>query len=176
MNTMETKALIQHIREHPYEKRRVRMPGMPSPFVLISEAPPREDWDQHFLEASLGIALPRDVIELWEEASGLQMFVDSAYGQWGLTIWSPAETLTKNVNVQWRQGRRLQHGDIVIGGFLGDSDLLMLRCDDAKPDYGNALIALPIDHRDAWPVIAGSLHAFIQQFWKSEGKKFWDRR
>lgn len=71
MNTMNTKELIQYFREHPHEETRVNVLGMPSPFVLMSEAPVRENWDRHFLEARLGLMLPEDLVELWQDASGL---------------------------------------------------------------------------------------------------------
>jgi len=64
-------------------------------------------------------------------------------------------------------------GDLMIGEFLGDSDLVMLRCDRSAADFGAAVVVLPIDRRNSWPRVGSSLLEFIEHFVQEGGQKFW---
>lgn len=65
-------------------------------------------------------------------------------------------------------------GDLVIGKFLGDSDLLVVRCAPDSPDFGHVMVALPIDLRKDWYRVAGNLERFFQEDERSERAKFWE--
>jgi hypothetical protein len=61
----------------------------------------------------------------------------------------------------------------VIGKFLGDSDLLVIRADETQSDFGSVIVALPIDPRPDWYHVAKSLADFLEEFAQSGGQKFW---
>jgi hypothetical protein len=63
---------------------------------------------------------------------------------------------------------------LVVGRFLGDSDLLVLRCDETAPDVGSTLIALPIDPRGDWPTVARSFREYLERLIAAEGDKYWE--
>lgn len=150
--------------------------NLPSPLgPLRSLVLPRLTWDPSLLEEGLAMALPIAVKEMWNRTSGLVMFWDITYSQWGLVLWSPDQAYVRHR--RFRQNSRLEEwreGDLIVGEFLGDSDLLVLRCDPGSPDFGTVVISKPIDHRNDWVTAAKSLGEFVQQFWISQGEKFWE--
>lgn len=80
--------------------------------------------------------LPAQLVEFWKNTSAARLFEDEDSGQWGLEIVSPGEArLLTEVEVKKRP-RDYVYGDLVIGRFLGDSDLLLVRCDPSAFDYG----------------------------------------
>lgn len=64
--------------------------------------------------------------------------------------------------------------DLIIGEFLGDADLLVLRCDATSPDFGNIIIALPLDFREEENIATNSLESFFNQLIAANGDKFWE--
>ncbi len=125
------------------------------------------------LEAKLNISLPEDLQELWQKCNGLRLFEDKTYGQAGLIIWSPQKVAEKQKTLRRNSGE-FQDGDLIIGEFLGDSDLLVVRCDQNSDDFGQLIISLPIDHRSDWYYLPYLLPEFLQQFTNSQGEKFWE--
>jgi hypothetical protein len=65
--------------------------------------------------------------------------------------------------------------DLIIGEFLGDAELLLVRCDPGAPDFGQVVVVLPIDARKDWPIAASNLSEFVAKYVESSGDKFWDR-
>ena len=61
--------------------------------------------------------------------------------------------------------------DIVIGEFLGDSDLVLY-----SPSAGasHIVIALPIYGRSEWPSAAPDLVSFLSSYLEGGGDKFWE--
>jgi hypothetical protein len=55
---------------------------------------PPQAWDKKALEEASGITLPLAIIHLWDKASGLRLFEDVNYGQWGLILWSANQVIT----------------------------------------------------------------------------------
>lgn len=126
-----------------------------------------------YLETRLNISLPEDLQELWQKSNGLRLFEDKTYGQSGLTIWPPQKVLEQQQIL--RQGSdEFQSGDLIIGEFLGDSDLLVVRCDQNSDDFGQLIISLPIDHRSDWYYLPYLLPEFLQKIINSQGEKFWE--
>ena len=78
------------------------------------------------LETRLNIHLPDDLQELWQKCNGLSLFEDKTYGQSGLIIWSPQKALEQQ-QVLRRNSDEFQSEDLIIGEFLGDSDLLVAK-------------------------------------------------
>jgi hypothetical protein len=61
-----------------------------------------------------------------------------------------------------------------MGRFLGDQDLLIVRCNRSAPDFGSVLICTPLDDRQDWSVVADSFTGFVAHFAKEQGAKFWE--
>ena len=135
-----------------------------------------QPWDKKAFEEALGITLPLAIAHLWDKTSGLRLFEDVTYGQWGLILWSPDRVLTEQEKRIAQTKEDFRPGDLIIGEFLGDSDLLVLRCNATFPDFGNVLIALPLDSREEWYVAANSLESFLNQFLAACGNKFWENQ
>ena len=125
------------------------------------------------LATLLNISLPEDLQELWQKSNGLRIFEDKTYGQSGLIIWSPQKVLEQQ-QILRRGSDEFQSGDLIIGEFLGDSDLLVVRCDQNSDDFGQLVISLPIDHRSDWYYLPYLLPEFLQKFINSQGEKFWE--
>jgi hypothetical protein len=77
---------------------------------------------------------------------------------------------------KFRAQRARDHaaGDLVVGRFLGDSDLLVVRCAPHAADYGRVVVALPLDPRGEWYEAAGSLEKFFERYEQAHGAKFWE--
>ena len=113
---------------------------------------------------------------MWNKTSGLRLFEDITYGQWGLILWSPDQVITEQEKRIAQRKEDFRSGDLLVGEFLGDADLLVLRCDRTSPDFGNVAIALPLDSREEWYIAANSLQSFLSQFLAAKGEKFWDNQ
>jgi hypothetical protein len=124
-------------------------------------------------EVSNRAALPSDVLELWRCANGASLFADETYGQWGLHLWSARASIDETEKFAVNRRRDFRRGDLVVGEFLGDSDLLLVRCDPAAEDYGSVLVALPLDDRSEWDQAASSIEAFLLSYARTHGEKFW---
>ena len=125
------------------------------------------------LETRLHISLPDDLRELWQKCNGLRLLEDKTYGQSGLIIWSPQKVLEQQ-QVLKRNSDEFLDGDLIIGEFLGDSDLLVVRCDQDSDDFEQVIISLPIDHRSDWYYLPYLLPEFLQKLTNSQGQKFWE--
>ena len=63
-------------------------------------------------------------------------------------------------------------GDVIVGEFRGDLDLLIVRCDADAEDFGRATIRLPLDERASWPAW-DDLASFLDDFVAHDGEKYW---
>ncbi len=151
----------------------IEIANMAIAMPLNSEIAPPIPRSTQALETRLNISLPEDLQELWQKCNGLHLFEDKTYGQSGLIIWSPQEVLEKHQTLK-RNSNEFESEDLIIGEFLGDSDLLVVRCNPNATDFGQIIIALPIDHRADWYYLAYSLPDFLQRFIASQGEKFWE--
>jgi hypothetical protein len=137
---------------------------------------PPQPWDKKAFEESLGITLPLALVHLWNTTSEIRLFEDVSYGQWGLILGSPDRVITEQEKRIAERREDFRSGDLIIGEFLGDADLLLLRCDATSPDFGNVIIALPLDSREEWYIAAHSLESFLRQFIAAQGEKFWENQ
>lgn len=151
-------------------------PDVSIPMPMHCQVLPPQPWDKKAFEESLGITLPLAIIHLWDRTSGLHIFEDVTYGQWGLIFWSPDRVITEQDKRITQRQEDFCPGDLIIAEFLGDSDLLVLRCDATAPDFGNVIIALPLDSREEWYLAANSLENFLSQFLAANGDKFWENQ
>ena len=154
----------------------VDSPDVSIPMPMPCQVLPPQHWDKKAFEETLGITLPLAIIHLWNKTSGLRLFEDISYGQWGLILWSPAQVITEQEKRITQRKEDFRPGDLIVGEFLGDADLLVLRCDATSPDFGNVAIALPLDSREEWYIAAHSLESFLSQFIGAKGDKFWENQ
>jgi hypothetical protein len=122
----------------------------------------------------LPISLPEDVREFWRATRSATLFKDMQYGQWGIEILEPGQALAITSRQTAERPRDFTITDLVLARFLGDSDLLVISCDPNRPDFGSVTIALPLDKRDNWPVVAESFGDFLQRLIEAQGDKYWE--
>ena len=150
--------------------------GEATPLALACqiEDPAAADWRPSEVEGAVGGVLPSDLRELWKLTGGLRLFEDRQYGQWGLVLWAPEFALRRTAQETDKRPEEFRGGDLLIGEFLGDSDLLLVRCDPDRQDFGHAYVVLPIDPRANWPSPSPTLGGFLTSYVDSEGTKFWE--
>jgi len=122
-----------------------------------------------------GVDVPEPLQEFWTVASGARLFEDSDYGQWGLVLLSPDAAAQRTNELLSERENQWRPGDLVLGEFLGDQDLLLIRCDPAASDFGHVVIVLPLDDREDWDDVASSLHVFLAEYERAEGAKYWEK-
>jgi hypothetical protein len=81
--------------------------------------------------SKLGLTVPPALLQFWTIARWGKLFQDCTYGQWGLEILTPAGAASITAREMQQRQADYQASDLVFGRFLGDSDLLVLRCDPA---------------------------------------------
>jgi hypothetical protein len=146
-----------------------------SPMLLQSEFKPPVVWTLSEIESAVGVSLPDAIKVLWNRASEIRLNCDVNYGQWGCILWSPADVVARHKKlISWRGLQDFRGGDLIIGEFLGDTDLVVLRCDPLEGDFGSIVIAWGMDQRDVWPCVASSITEFILRFLSQPENKFWE--
>jgi hypothetical protein len=114
-------------------------------------------------------SLPYAAQQLWLAARSAELCVDIDYGQWGLRLFDPRVSRERTeIEQRGYRASDFEEGDVVIGEFLGDSDLLLL---DAA---GTVRVALPLDLRNDWYVPAEGLVQFLNRYRMAAGAKFWE--
>jgi hypothetical protein len=123
-----------------------------------------------------GYVCPNDLKNFWRIACTARLFEDKEYGQWGLEILTPQDAVEATSHTESYPQRDFIPGDLVIGRFIGDSDLLVIRCDESKDDFGRIIVANPIDPRSDWDQAAYSLCDFLERYSNAGGAKYWSPR
>jgi hypothetical protein len=146
--------------------------GERCPFLLACSfaAEPADD------VAQLPLSLPEDVLEFWRTTRHAALFKDQQFGQWGVEVLEPAQALNETSRQADARPRDFIDSDLVLARFFGDSDLVVLACDPDEPDFGSVTIALPIDKRSDWPVVAKSFGEFLTRLVEAQGDKYWEVR
>jgi hypothetical protein len=121
-------------------------------------------------------SLPNDLVHFWSTTESARLFEDASFGQWGLEILAPL--VARQVTNEQERARPTDFvgGDLVIGKFIGDSELLLIRCNPEASDYGSLLVVSPLDPRPDWPTVADSLGHFLEQYALAQGDKYWEFR
>lgn len=130
--------------------------------------------DAQVAAAWSGVSVPQDVAALWLECKSARLFEDTDYGQWGLVLLSPLASARRTAEERRSRPEDMREGDVVIGEFLGDQDLLVV-----APSQGTecrVLVALPLDPRAEWYAVATDLESFLERYFDAGGEKFWERR
>jgi hypothetical protein len=166
-------APLSEIEDHdwsflrPFEQwwppRKIRDNPFPTVCSLRAAGSPKE------IEACSPAWLPAEVKSFWSVYGSGELFKDIAYGQWGLRIFSPAASAKDTKRYHEIQPGRLTDDDLVVGEFLGDSDLLVVH------RTGSVLVSLPIDKRPVWHQ-EPSLSLFLRKYVDTQGDKYWERK
>lgn len=90
------------------------------------------------------------------------------YGQWGLHLLSPADSARGTRQEMADRPNDYRPGDVVIGQFLGDQELLVLAAETPA-----VLGALPLYPRPDWTLV-GWFDDFLHQYFEAEGAKYWE--
>jgi len=123
---------------------------------------------------AVSIAAPPDVMEFWSLFKSARLFEDHRFSQWGLVLVPPERAQVLTHQLRRDRARDVLPGDLVIGEFLGDSDLLVVRTDREAADYGSVLVVLPLDRRQDWFRVGASLTDFLRTYAAADGAKFWE--
>jgi hypothetical protein len=143
--------------------RPFRVPDNPFTLVCQVEDPATPEEIDHS-----GVPRTReDVIDLWLATRSATLFVDTNYGQWGLRLLPPDESVARTDESRSLRPREFRGRDIVIGEFIGDLDLLV-----STPE--SVLVAMPLDPRDLWPEVGKDLGSFLDSYLTHDGHKFWE--
>ncbi|EAQ79166.1 SMI1/KNR4 family protein [Blastopirellula marina] len=132
--------------------------------------------DEAVTQEELSVILPvchQDIARFWMHARNAHLFHDQTYGQWGLEILDPLRVANTTAQFYERRKRDFVSGDIIVGKFFGDSDVLVIRNNPEIDDFGYVYVALPIDPRSEWHLAAKSFEEFLNLFVKSGGDKYW---
>ena len=112
-----------------------------------------------------------ELIELWSCAGESWWNEDASFGQWGLHLLSPPAVRDRTIEERSRRPDDFRPTDLVIGEFLGDSDLLVL--DAAEVDSKRLRVCLPLDDRNDWFAVGPSLDQFLTNYLDRPDRKFW---
>jgi len=121
------------------------------------------------IEKSWRGGVPIELRQLWLTSRKAHLFEDVEYGQWGLVLLSPEEAAARTAEYRGTCSDDAVQGDIVIGEFLGDLELLIL-----SGDGDGVLVALPLDSRVDWYRVASSLAEFLVKYRTALGNKYWE--
>jgi hypothetical protein len=124
--------------------------------------------------ASVQGDIPSELAEFWSLADEARLFEDRTYGQWGLVLLGRDDAKRRTAAFSTERTGDVEVGDVVVGEFLGDQELLIVRCNPSVGDFGTAMIALPLDARGSWYVAAPTFLSFLERYRVSQGAKFWE--
>lgn len=147
-------------------------PGSNNPFKLSCRVDPGASADEISKAAPSGSGA-EDLRDLWSTSREAWLFEDTEYGQWGLHLLRPAESTERTSIERALRPDDLRADDLVVGEFLGDSDLLVFA--PSEVEAGRYLIALPLDPRKDWYVAGGSIGEVLQRLLDANGDKYWEQ-
>lgn len=123
---------------------------------------------------SLRLTIPQDLATFWRETREALFLGDVDYDQWGLHILDPGTAAEVTAKTREDRSDDFESGDLVVGTFRGDSDLILIRMDSASADFGTIVVGLPLDERDQWFYTGLCLGQFLDRFVATGGQKFWE--
>jgi hypothetical protein len=143
--------------------------GEEIPFELLCEIP------EGIVAVDKFEGLPSGVIELLKASNGPSLFIDDKYGQWGLNFYELEKIAPETEKFKKVRKENSDEYDLVIAGFIGDSDKVIVRNNPEASDYGTIIISNPIDVRADWCIpVADSLNSFLEKYLDEEGDKYWE--
>jgi hypothetical protein len=120
------------------------------------------------------LSIPEDVREFWRTTRSATLFKDQQYGQWGIEVLEPAQALSETSRQRAARPRDFMSSDLIVARFFGDSDLVVLACNPEESNFGSVTVALPLDKRADWPVVAKSFEEFLNRLIEAQGDKYWE--
>ncbi|PKQ24491.1 MAG: hypothetical protein CVT65_02805 [Actinobacteria bacterium HGW-Actinobacteria-5] len=128
--------------------------------------------DDEITEAPVGALSSEELRSLWSAAREAWLFEDTDYGQWGLHLLSPSDSAIRTEAERSRRPEDMVADDVVLGEFLGDSELLVY----APSSIGERryLIALPLDSRRDWFAAGTTVVEVLQKLIEADGDKYWE--
>jgi len=161
-------AALGIFRDHPAPPEASRSNPFKLSSTLDEPASPVE-----IEQAWPGGGLPEQLVDAWTTARQARLFEDVDYGQWGLVLLSPTASAQRTGEQLRSRADDYQPGDLVIGEFLGDQELLVLA--GGAGGGSRVLIALPLDGRSDWYAAAEDLGQFLESYWQHGGEKYWEK-
>ena len=101
------------------------------------------------------------------------LFEDAEYGQWGLHLCSPGGCAVRTEAERVDRPSDLRVDDVVLGEFLGDSELLIHAPSEASDR--RYLIGLPLDAREEWSPAGSTAVEVLERLLEAGGEKYWER-
>lgn len=123
--------------------------------------------------AGLGTMISDELIELWSTSRESWLFEDTEYGQWGLHLLSPGDSAVRSASGRAQRPDDLRADDVVLGEFLGDSELLVYA--PSEPIDRRFLIALPLDPRADWSSVGSTAAEVLGRLLDAGGEKYWEQ-
>jgi hypothetical protein len=164
----EIKAIIEQLKSDWSYPKIAHHNGNPTSLPLICEFSPFSC----FIPYEFPFDVPESLRTFWGITEKAHLFKDFTYGQWGLEIKSPYEAVHFTKKIIKDPECMVKGNELIFGHFLGDSDFLFISCADDET-YGNITVALPMEYRDKWPVIATDFSDFLFNYLKFEGDMYW---
>ena len=161
--------LIGRLQNEWGTPRRAEHRGSVCPFLLHCTFYPSAS-----LEPLPEKGVPLDLAEFWKHTRSARLFVDGQYGQWGLEVFDSVKSMAETAHNRSTRPQDCLSSDLIVGRFLGDSDLLVIRNDPSAADYGTVMVALPIDKRNHWYLAARSFSGFLERLIDAQGHKYWE--
>ena len=121
------------------------------------------------------LRLPAQIDDFYSNCSGALLMADKELGQWGLNLFSFDEMLIKTNRFFSERNRDSHQGDLIVGRFLGDSDLLLTREREGPNNSNSVLIVEPLLPRKDWPSPAADFASFLNRYLDEQGRKYWER-
>jgi hypothetical protein len=146
-------------------------PDSDNPFSLACRVEPGADGDE--IAAVLASSTcAHEPVAFWAACREAWLFEDTEFGQWGLHLLGPSESAVRTAGERAARPAELRPDDVVLGEFLGDSDLLVY----APSEQGSRryLIALPLDPRDDWYAAGATIVEVLGRLLESGGDKYWE--
>lgn len=146
-------------------------PGGGNPFKLSCRVDPGASADE-IAQAAPSASESEDLRALWSASREAWLFEDTEYGQWGLHLLRPAESAVRTSAERARRPDDLRPDEVVLGEFLGDSELLV----HAPSEVGGRryLVALPMEPREDWYAAGGSAAEVLERLLDANGDKYWE--
>lgn len=142
--------------------------GEPTSFRLRCEV------EAPIARSDRGVGVSSDLTEFWMLANSAKLFEDVDYGQWGLVLFGPDQAAIETSKFCDDRQNDCVPGDLIVGRFLGDQDLLLVRCDPDAFDFGRVKVVLPLDIRADWYDVAANFGSFLENYEREEGDKYWE--
>ncbi len=147
-------------------------PGGDNPFRLSCRVDPGASADE-IVQAAPSASESEDPRDLWSTSRESRLFEDTEYGQCGLHLLRPADSIARTLADRAHRPDDVRADDVVLGEFLGDSELLVFAPSEvAGRRY---LIALPLDPREDWYAAGGSIVEILQRLLEANGDKYWEQ-